>query len=201
MANGSEESSALIQRLRSRTMYPVDVRKTCGLPDGVELGDYLSGILKVEVIKGVGDAVELKVRALSTDQAMNCAEAITKMIGGQQSALIDERLAGRKNQLEQYRQSLKAEQQQLEQLKKTEIGNFGYLARLDKLSWLRTRIDALQEEAMLSQLHPTKLLAPIYVSSKPVSPKVVLVLVLGFVLGLILGLLFVLGREGWRKVT
>jgi len=199
MASGSEDPAALMQRLRSRTMYPIETRQNCAISAGADLGEYLNGQIKVDAVKGIGNAVELKVRALSADQAMKCAESITKMIVVQQSALINERLAGRQDQLAQYRQSLKVEQQQLEGLRKSDIGNFGYLARLDKLSWLRTRIDALEEEAMLSQLHPTKLLAPIYVASNPVSPRVNLLLELGLGFGLFMGLLFTLSREVWRK--
>lgn len=99
----------------------------------------------------------------------------------------------------QYQQALREEQQQLDKIKKSELDYFAYLAKLDKLSWLRTRIDVLQEEVLLSQLHPAKLIAPIYVPNKPVSLKVGLVLRLGLALGLMLGLLYTLGREGWRK--
>jgi len=199
MAKDSEDPASLMQRLSSRTMYPIEIQQICGLSAGVDLGEYLSGQLKVAGVKGMANAVELKVRALSADQALKCAEGITSMIAAQQNVMIDEKLAGRSDQLAQYRESLKVEQQQLERLKKTEIGNFGYLARLDKMSWLRTRIDALQEELLLSKLHPTKLVAPVYAPSNPVSPRVKLILVLGLGVGLILGSIFVLGREGWRK--
>ena len=109
MANGSEDPAALMQRLSSRTMYPVEIPQIWGLSAGVDMGEYLSGQLKVAGVKGIANAVELKVRALSADQAIKCAEAITKMIVEQQHIMIDERLAGRQEQLAQYRQSLKVE--------------------------------------------------------------------------------------------
>lgn len=83
---------------------------------------------------------------------------------------------------------------------KAEIGNFGYFAKLDKLSWLRTRIDALREEVLLSQMYPAKLASPVHVPSKAVSPRRGLAILLGVFLGRTLGLLYSLGRDGWRKM-
>lgn len=194
-----EEPAALIQRLRTPTVYPVEVQQNCGI-EGVDFSDYLGGKLKVDAIKGVNNAVTMKVSASSKEQAKQCAEAVVAMIVVQQRGLIEERLAGRQVQLAQYQQSLQEERQQLEKITKSELGNFAYLTKLDKLSWLRTRIDALQEEAMLSKLHPAKLLAPIYAPNTPVSTKTGLVLLLGLALGVMLGLLYALGREGWRRV-
>lgn len=197
----SEEPAELIQRLRAPTIYPIGVQQSCGMPENGEFGDYLGGTLKVDLVKNVTNAVEMKVSTTSQDQAKKCAEAIVAMIVAEQRGLIEERLVGRQAQLLKYQQALREEQQQLETIKKSELGNFGYLAQLDKLSWLRTRIDALQEEALLSQMHPAKLVAPIYVPSKPVPFKAGLLLLLGVSLGLMLGVLNALVRDGWRKAA
>lgn len=197
----SEEPAELIQRLRAPTIYPIGVQQSCGMPENGEFGEYLGGTLKVDLVKNVTNAVEMKVSTTSQDQAKKCAEAIVAMIVAEQRGLIEERLAGRQAQLLKYQQAMREEQQQLETIKKSELGNFGYLAKLDKLSWLRTRIDALQEEALLSQMHPAKLIAPIYAPGKPVSSKAGLLLLLGVLLGLMLGVLSALLREGWRKAA
>lgn len=199
--SNSEEPAALIHRLRFPSSYPVAVQQSCGMPNDVKFGDYLGGALEAQVIKDVAMTVEMKFHAHSDTQARQCAEAIMAMIVAQQRGLIEEHLAGRQEQLRLYQQALREEQQQLESIKKSELGNFGYWAKLDKLSWLRTRIDALQEEALLSQLHPAKLVAPIYVPSKPVSPAVGLLLLLGVALGLMFGVLYALVRNGWRRVA
>lgn len=190
----SEESAALVQRLRIPTAYPVALQQICGVHQDGDLKDYLDGKLKIEPVKNVSNAVDMKVTARSPDQARQCAEAIVTMITAQQHDLIEERLAGRQDQLQQYQKALSEEQGQLETIQKTELGNFGYLAKLDKLSWLRTRIDALREEVLLSQKHPAKLLVPVFVPSKPVSPNVVFALVLGILLGLLLGVLLAFVR-------
>lgn len=198
-SSNSEEPAALVQRLSSPTTYSIKVQQYCGMPENEEYGEYLNRKLEVKSIKESASTVQFKFRASSSAQAKQCAESIVKMIMEQQRGLIEERLAGRQAQLVQYQHALADEQQQLEKIKKSELGNFGYLAKLDKLSWLRTRIDALQEEALLSQMHPAKLIAPIYAPNKPVSRKAGLLLLLGIGLGLMLGVLYALGREAWRK--
>jgi LPS O-antigen subunit length determinant protein (WzzB/FepE family) len=189
-----EEPVALIERLRFSTAYPVEVQQKCGMPNDQDIGDYLNKKLEVQVIKNLSKVVQFKYRSNSPVQAKQCAETIMTMVLVQQRSLIEQGFAGRKMLLAQYQKSLAEEQRQLEKMKKSELG-FGYLARLDKLSGLRTRIDTLQEEISLSQMHPTQLIAPIYVPSKPISPKIELVLLLGISFGLILGVLYALGRE------
>lgn len=199
--NNSEEPAALIERLRFSTAYPVEVQQKCGMQNDEEVGAYLNKKLEVQVIKNLTKLVQFKYRANSPVQAKQCAEAIVTMIMVQQHSLIEENLAGRQAQLVHYQIALTEEQRKLEKKEKSELVIFSYLAKLDKLSWLRSRIDALQEEALLSQMHPSKLIAPISVPSKPISPKVGLMLLLGISLGLMLGVLYALGREVWRKTV
>jgi len=190
-----EEPSVLVQRLKSPTAYPAEAQQQCGMPENGEYGDYLNKKLEVKTIKEAASAVQFKFRAAKPAQAKQCAEAIVSMIMTQQHSLIEEHLAGRQVQLVKYQQSLAEEQLQMEKNKKFELGNLSYLAKLDKLSWLHGRIDALQEEALLSQMHPAKLIAPIYAPSKPIAPKAGLVLPLGILLGLMLGVLYAFGRR------
>lgn len=196
-----EEPVVLIQRLRFSSSYPVAVQQSCGMPKNGEFGEYLGGILDIQAVKKVPNAIEIRVRTSSVDQAKQCAEAIVSMIIEQQGNLIRDHFAGRQEQLLRYQRALREEQQQLEKIRKSELANFGYLARLDQLSWLRTRVDTLQEEALLSQKHPAQLISPITASSEPVSPKTRLLSFLGLSLGLMLGMLYAFGRESWRRAT
>lgn len=198
--SNSEEPLALIQRLRSSLAYPEAVLMSCGKSKGEEIGDYLDESIVVEVVKNVPNSVEFKLRSANIEQGALCANAIVAMVTRQQQDIIRERLAGREEQLVQYEQAFKEEMRQLERLNKTELGNFAYLSKLDKLSWLRSRIDGLQEELFLSKKFPTKLSLPIAISNRPVAPKAQLILFMGAVLGVMMGLLFSLAREGWRKV-
>lgn len=199
--SNSEEPAALVQRLRSPTAYPVEVQRSCGMPEDGEFSDYLGGKLEIHRIKDVPTTVDMKLYAANPSQAKQCAEAIVTMIMAQQRGLIEERLAGYQEQVVQHQQSLAQEQQQLEKIKMSTLSKVGYWARLDKLSWLRSQIGALQEEIFLSRRYPAKLTAPIYVPSKPIPTpsKAMKALPLGTLFGLMLGVLYALGREAWRK--
>ena len=196
-----EEPAALVQRLRIPTAYPDEVAMSCGMPADREFGDYLGGLLKAEAVKSSNNIIDLKVIGTSPSQAKECAEGITRMIAAQQRDLIKVRLAGSQEQLDQYRRTLKEEQQELEKQKNSETSSFGYLVKWDQLSWLRTRIDALQEEVLESQLRPAKLVAPVYAPNKPVPRKFALLLSFGIAFGLMLGLLNALVIRTWRRRT
>lgn len=188
-----EEPAALVQRLRAPTAFPAELRKICGLHEDGDFKDYLDGKLRIDAVRNVSNAVDMKVFSYSPSQVRQCAESIVAMIVVQQRGMVEEHLAGRPEQLLVYQKTLSEEQAQLEKIQSTELSNFGYLAKLGTLSWLHTRIDAL-EEALLSRKHPAKLIFPIFVSNKPVSPNVELALVLGVVLGFFLGVLLAFAR-------
>jgi uncharacterized protein involved in exopolysaccharide biosynthesis len=196
----SEEPAALIQRLRSPLIYTPSVLEACGKSSNETMGEYLDNTLQMQIVKNLPNVAGFRLRMGSPELAKSCADAIVAMVIEQQSSIIHERQEGKKEQVAQYQKLLRDEMWQLDQLKNTQLGNFGYLAMLDKLTWLRGRIDGLQEELFLSQKYPSKLLSPIDVSRNPVSPNVNLVLILGLLLGLITGLLYAISREGWFKV-
>lgn len=197
--SNSEDPAALIQRLRTTLAYPEKVLNICGKSLDEEMDEYLDKTLQVQTVKNVTNIAEFKLRAPSVDQARSCANAIITMVIEQQRLIINERQAGRQEQLAQYQKTLRDENRQMERINRTELGNFGYLAMLDKLTWLRARIDGLQEEIFLSQKYPAKLTAPIEVFKKPVSPNGFLILTFGTLLGLMMGLLYAIVREGWKK--
>jgi hypothetical protein len=194
-----EQPAALVERLRYPTTYPFAVQESCGMPLNGDIGDYLSGALAPTTMKSLANAIEMKVYSSHLELAEKCASAVVVMIAKQQADLIKDQLSGRHEQLLKYQHALHEEQQKLEKIRETELGNFGYLARLDQLSWLRSRIDALEEESMLSQRRPAKLLVPIGGSNTPVSPKKGKALLLGLLLGLMLGVLYALSRAARNK--
>jgi len=192
--SNSENPVALIERLRFPTTYPVEVQQQCGMQHDKDIGDYLNQRLEVQVINNLPNAVQFKYRANSQAQAKQCAEALVMMVVQQQQGLIESQLTVSKIQLARYQKSLAEEKRNFEKMNNDIIG-FAYLARIERLTFLRERIDALQTDIFLDQNYPAKLTAPIYASSKPIAPKVRLVLMLGILFGLMLGLLYVLGRE------
>ncbi len=198
---GNIESPAMLsERLRYPATFTDAVLKNCGFADGQSVGENLGGTLKVALSKVIPNVLTMKVRALTADLAHQCSESLIQMVVEQQNNLIAERLMGKKEQLVEYQRAIADEMRQLESIKKTETASFGYLAKLDKLTWLRTRIDALQEEEMLAYQHPAKLVMPLMVSPNPVTPKVMLALLLGSLLGGLLGVTIALSKIVWRNV-
>jgi hypothetical protein len=200
MANSSEDPASLIERLRMPTAYSIEVQHSCGMSEGWA-GDYLGGKLKVDAIKKLPNIVDMKIRDGSLDQIKSCAEAIVAMITEQQRILIEEKMAVSKELLQLNQQRLQRDMKLFEDLQRNENGSLKYLAKLERINSINTRIDTLQEEMLSSQLRPARLIAPIYVPNKPLMPKTVLWLILGAVLGLMLGLLYALWRDWWRKAA
>ena len=191
------EAEAWVQRLRTPTAYSSEVRQICGATnDGAR--EYLDGVFEVHTVKNLPSFLDMKLRARSTVQAKQCAEAIVAMIISQQEKFIAEPAVVQRQLIRQYQQDLQTEQQQLAAIINPELGRLGYLARLDKISWLRTRIGDLQETILLS-LNPIRLTAPVYVTSKPVAPRRTLVLIMGVLLGLLVGVLYALIRESLSR--
>lgn len=192
-----EEPLALIYRLRSPATYSDVVIEQCNLENAEESGEYLGGLLKVTPIKNVPNEVDFVVLHSSPELAKKCALAIVEMLMVQQREMINDRYAGYTERIAQYAEIAKEEKRQFDKVKSEEMGSFTYLSKLDRLGWLRIRMDQLEAELFLSQKHPLKLVTSIYTSNRPSSPKVRHSLLFGAVLGILLGLLYVFGREWW----
>lgn len=201
LARNSENTNALIERLSLPTTYSIGVQHSCGISEGEIFGDYLGGKLKVELVKKVANVVEMKVSDTSQAQVKACAESIVAMIIEQQKKLIDAKLAGQKELIPVTQQKLQRDMKLFEDLKRNGNGSLKYLAKLEYINALNTHLDALQEEVLMSQLYPAKLIAPIYAPDKPRSPKLALWVLVGLTLGLLLGMFYALARDFWRSAV
>lgn len=201
MALNSEDPVSLIQRLRMPTTYTLMVRQRCGMPENGEFREFLDGILKLEAVKNVTGQVELKVFAPNAERAKKCAESVAELIETQQRDLIEYKLQGRDELLAMLQATLNKEIALYGGLNKYEIGSLKYIAKLERISGLNTRIDNLKEELLMSQKHPAKLISPIYVPSTPVQSRTNLIVSLGLLTGILMGILFASSREWWLRVS
>lgn len=194
--SNSEEPGSLIERLRLQTTYPNQVLQSCRIGKEAGVGQYLNGMLKVILVKNAPSTVTMKLRANSPDIARSCALAIVGMIAQQQKGIIEERMTATRERLAAYQQALEEEEQSFAKLRiNNSASNLAYLLRLEKLNLLLERTDQLEQDILMSQKYPAKLLAPIYVSNEPVSPRVGLIIAAGLLIGLISGALFAAIRE------
>lgn len=191
----SETVAALVQRLRYVSTYPDAVLKQCGVENTAVRADYLGGGLQVRLVPGLENNVELIFRGGSPELAKNCLEAVVSMIAEQQRRLIEESVAGVGDLLKGYNEDLRV-------VMAEEEGQENVRAQAwevcERARWPMAKIDGLREELILAQTRPTKLLAPIVVSSTPVFPVPVRILALGIGLGLVLGLLLAWVRKEWQ---
>jgi len=194
-----ESPARLGERMRRAATYSKAALDACGMGGRDSIGEYLGGMVKFGLVKSIVEAAEVKVRGSSPESSRQCAEALVAMIRQQQQSLIADQLLGKKEQLAGYQKEMAAELQQMETLKKSQLSNLGYLAKLEKLSWLRGRIDLLQEELMLESMHPAALMMPMSVTTHPVSPNTRLIMLLGLLAGLMLGTFAALIPVAWRK--
>lgn len=194
-----EQPAELIERLKMPTVYTDDVLRECGVTANDADGPYINGLFKASVIKGVGDAIEIKLRSNKPEGAKSCTGALLKIISSQQQSMTDDLLNGKQTQLDRMQMTLLQEEKQLESAKQSEKGGIAYLTSLSALTLLRTGIDRLNDEIFFARLHPTKLMTPIYVSSKPVSNKIQLFLFLGIFGGLVLGVVIAALQNQFKK--
>lgn len=165
-------SGSLVQRLRLPAAYSIEARGACGVPEGVEYGDYLGGALMVNAVRNVSGVAEMKFYTASPSQAMQCAEALVTMIEQQQHDMVEGQLAGYRARILKYQQTLAQVEQQLGAKTNKSSSVFGHnsMSNFESMSQLRLRIDDLEGDILQSQLNPAQLTAPIYVGSKPVAP-------------------------------
>lgn len=192
----SEDPDELVRRLTAPTSYPESVHKICGSSSS---GEYLDGMLKVKSIRNNTDTVRMELYSSEPTRAKQCAEAISTMISSQQKTMIKDRTLGNAVQLERYQSAFNDEVVRLESIKKAELSNFSYLSSMDRLGWLRSQIDNLQSMQDLADLFPTKVVSPVYVSSSPVSPRIVSSIILGAFLGVLLGILYALIQDNKNR--
>jgi uncharacterized protein involved in exopolysaccharide biosynthesis len=62
-------------------------------------------------------------------------------------------------------------------------------------------MDGLNDEMLFAKLHPTKLVAPIYVPNRPVFPIVPMIVLLGTFAGLVLGVIFATLLNQYRRLS
>lgn len=189
----------LAVRLRYATSYTEAVTMACGFESLGAVGDNLGGMLKTSVLKLVPNVLELKLRATSPEEVSQCSAALSMMIAKQQHDLMEEHLIGKRATLEMLQQLETTHSKQLQYARKAEMGDYGFLVIMDKLSSLRTRIAALQEELQPTNLQSAKVLVPLNITPYPVFPNKKITLIIGLLGGVFLGVMFALIRNVVRK--
>lgn len=196
-----EEPNLLIARLSFPTSYGPKVIDACGLDGADNAASILAKSIKLSQPKGVPNVVELKIPSSSPEVAQQCANAIFELIKTSQDKIVSPFIAEAKIKLADDEVRLeKAKKLVFNADKPGSVMSAAYLSTRDEIRYLLDEITALQNVIASSVSRAARLVAPIYVSDVPFSPKRSVTLVAGLLGGLFLGLLTALGSQFTPKI-
>jgi capsular polysaccharide biosynthesis protein len=196
-----EEASSLIARMQFPTNYSAATISSCGYQDKLQPALDLSKDIKFTAPKGMANTVEIKILSPSPKQAESCANSIFIQI-----ALLQEQFS--KVFVEEAKIKLSMDNERIEAARKliTKADQSGsamsaaYLSARDELTYFLTDREKMVDLINSVKNRGSSLVAPIYVSEKPVSPKKTITLLAGLLSGLFLGVVIALGQQGFRKL-
>ncbi|CAB3881096.1 hypothetical protein LMG26842_04363 [Achromobacter dolens] len=191
-AQSAIKPETVVESLRQPSTYSPKDLEACGLDPSPAGAELLVDLVKVSLPRGLTTMVTIDVIRNSPEVALACATRLYEITASRQAAMssvqeapLRERLASLQGQEKEVREYLK-------KVENTEFYQAAYLAQRDRLFNILHDIDEVTY--LLTQFNPAKLAAPVYVSSRPVSPKKPLTLVLGLVAGAALGVAVALLR-------
>ena len=185
-----EEPARLVLRLQSPATYSDEAIVACGLKEVMNPREKLAKLVKATIPKAVTNVVELEVNLGSKNEAIACLEVLFAQISQTQIEIAEPFF-------DEIKKNLADNNQQIDRAKASFAKTAGGSSSLVTSSYLlaRDEINRLADNNLLldyllafKETRKTKLLAPIYASPNPVSPKKAVVTLLGLVCGLLIGL-------------
>ncbi|QWC97171.1 hypothetical protein G6729_01630 [Polynucleobacter paneuropaeus] len=196
-----EEPALLVSRMSLPTSYTPQTIAACGLDDSSNAGAILSKSIKLVPAKGVANVVELKTFGPSQEVALSCANAIFELIKATQFLILMPYIDEAKMKLVDDEGRLaKAKDLVAKADKSGSVMSAAYLLTRDEIRYLLDEVTALKNVITSNQNRATHLIAPIYASDLPISPKKSIALAGGLFGGLFLGLLIALARQMIAKM-
>ena len=191
-----EEPALLISRLSSPTSFSASAIEACGKQNDANPGAALANSIKLSAVKGLNNLVELKTYGPTPDKAYACTNAIFELIKFSQAQILAPYAEEAQTRLAADRLRLAKVQDLVAKADKSGAAmSAAYLSSRDEIKYLLDEMAALQNVAMSTQSRSTRLVAPIYASDTPITPKKRLWALGGLLGGLFLGLLIALSRQ------
>ena len=196
-----EDPASLISRLQFPTNYPTQVISACGYEARVHPGLALSKDLKVSVLKGVANTIELKVLSPSPQVAADCANAVFSQITIMQELMSKPFVEEAKTKLSVDNERIEAARRIIAKADQSGSAmSAAYLSARDELTYFLTDREKMADLINSVKNRGTSLVSPIYVVDRPVSPKKRIFLLAGLFGGLLLGLLAALAQTLLAKL-
>lgn len=197
-----EEPALLVSRMSLPTSFTPQTTAACGLADISNSGATLAKGIKLAPAKGVANLVELKTFGPSQEAALSCANAIFELIKTTQSQILMPYIEEAKIKLaDDEARLVKARDFVARADKSGSVMSAAYLSTIDEIRYLLDEITALKNVVTSNQNRLTHLVAPIYASDLPISPKKRVALAGGLFGGLFLGLLIALAGRMIARIT
>ena len=191
-----EEPALLIARFSSPTSFNSEEITACGFEDKPDSAAALAKAIKLVPVKGVMNMVELKTFGASPDAAKTCANAIFDLAKKTQAQIIAPYIKEAKSKLAENEERINGAKELMSRSDKGGAAmSAAYLLSRDEIRYLLNEISGLKNILTSDQDRATRLVAPIYVSDVPISPKKGIALAAGLFSGLFLGLMVALARQ------
>lgn len=193
-AQNTIKPETVVEALRQPSIYSSKDLEACGLDASPASAELLVDLVKVSLPRGLTTMVAIDVIRNSPEVALACATRLYEITASRQAAMSSVQEAPLRERLASLQVQEKEVREYLKKLENTEFYQAAYLAQRDRLFNILHDIDEVNY--LLTQFNPAKLASPVYVSSRPVSPKkpLVLGLVAGAALGVVIALLRALRR-------
>ena len=191
----------MIARLSNPMTFTPAELATCGFEGKPDSAAALAKAIKLTPAKGIPNVVELKTFGPSSEAAKSCANTIFDFTKKTQAQIAEP-------YIEQARIKLADDEERINRAKEI-VSKFdkggsamsaAYLSTRDEIRYLLDEITGLKNILASSQNRETRLIAPIYASEVPISPKKRIALLAGLFGGLFLGLLIALARQMMAKM-
>jgi uncharacterized protein involved in exopolysaccharide biosynthesis len=167
-----EEPSLLIARMSFPTSFMPATITACGLDGKDNAAGVLAKSIKLSQPKGVPNVVELKTTASNPERAQQCANAVFELIKISQDRVVSPYIAEAKVKLADDQAQLTKLKDLLSKADKSGVMMGAvYLSTRDEIRYLLDEVTALQNVITSNATRTTRLVAPIYVSDVPISPK------------------------------
>ena len=191
-----EEPALLMVRLVVPTSFTPTEIAACGFEGKPDAAAALAKAIKLVPVRGVPNVVELKTFGNSPEAAKDCANAIFDFTKTSQAQIVAPYIEEAKIKLADDEQRINRAKELVSRSDKGGSAmSAAYLSTRDEIRYLLDEIMGLKNILASNQNRATRLLAPIYASDIPISPKKRIALAGGLFAGLFLGLLIALARQ------
>ena len=196
-----EEPALMIARLSSPTSFTPTELAACGFEGKLDGATALAKTIKLAPAKGVPNVVELKTFGNSPEAAKDCTNAIVDFTKKTQAQILAPYIEEAKIKLADDEQRISRAKELVSRSDKGGSAmSAAYLSTRDEIRYLLDEMTGLKNILASNQNRATRLVAPIYASDTPISPKKRNVLAAGLFGGLLLGLLIALARQMIAKM-